>query len=338
MSPLPDFGVSFPDFRNSGFGNPETLGQSCPDAFGDYFHCVETDAPGEAGPLHSFDQVIADARYREAVRRTAKAGSARIGVSEMLWKPGRVQNLGTEYAVLVLYNTAAPIRHIIGGETRPTRKFISGDLVLRPPNLEYATEYDDAVDITVFALDPRLIQSMTSDFNANVEEVVGRLEARPFRAPLIEGLARQLADATREGGERLYADALTQALVHEVWRTADGRPRLNTRVPGKLCPRALRRVDEAIADAPASQIALEALAELAGMPMPAFSREMKATTGQTPYQYVLSRRLTMAKDLIEGSALTLAEIAFRCGFSSQSHMTDVFRTKLGVSPGKLRSG
>ncbi|MEM7710434.1 MAG: AraC family transcriptional regulator [Pseudomonadota bacterium] len=34
--------------------------------------------------------------------------------------------------------------------------------------------------------------------------------------------------------------------------------------------------------------------------------------------------------------MRLAEIAYACGFASQSHMTDVFREKLGVTPGRYR--
>ena len=32
----------------------------------------------------------------------------------------------------------------------------------------------------------------------------------------------------------------------------------------------------------------------------------------------------------------LADVAHACGFVSQSHMTDVFRKKLGVTPGRYR--
>ncbi|MDW4500617.1 helix-turn-helix domain-containing protein [Sulfitobacter sp. D35] len=35
--------------------------------------------------------------------------------------------------------------------------------------------------------------------------------------------------------------------------------------------------------------------------------------------------------------MPLAEVAIAAGFSSQSHMTDVFREKVGTTPGKFRA-
>ena len=58
----------------------------------------------------------------------------------------------------------------------------------------------------------------------------------------------------------------------------------------------------------------------------------------TPYQYVLDKRIERAQLMIETTSLSLAQISFASGFSSQSHMTDVFRAKLGMTPGKVRSG
>jgi len=43
-------------------------------------------------------------------------------------------------------------------------------------------------------------------------------------------------------------------------------------------------------------------------------------------------------DLIRASKLSLAEIAYACGFSSQSHMTTAFSNQLGETPGAIRKG
>ncbi|MEM9059050.1 MAG: helix-turn-helix transcriptional regulator [Pseudomonadota bacterium] len=292
----------------------------------------------EAGPVHSFEEIVNETRYREMLSWTAKAGSARVGVSTMSWEPGSVKNLTAKYSALVLYHNAPTIAHEINGEKRPTRRFTPGDLMLRPPEIEHATHYESRADITVFALETELVQSATTAFGADVGEVFGRLGVRPFRSPLIEGVARQLATAARDGADRLYADALTNMMIHELWRLASGTVDARETSPGALPQSVLRQIDDAVTVAPGGQIALDRLADIAGMTMTAFTKAMKDTTGQTPYQFVLTRRVSLARNLIETTPLTLSEIAFRCGFSSQSHMTDVFRAKLGVSPGKLRSG
>lgn len=287
--------------------------------------------------MQSFDSVLDNPRYRKALKWQGKAGTAQLGVRRMVFEPGSIASPGVDYSALVLYRRPAQINHNIAGVDRGTRKFMPGDLMLRAEGLHYTAEYADPVDVNIFALDSRMVQSATASFNADVPEVFGRMEARPFRSSLIEGLATRLSDQVIDAGDRLYADSLLYAMIHELWRMASDAGTQSKVDASVLCPVVMRRIDEAIAHAPAGQIALENLADLTGMPMPAFSAAMKETTGLTPYQYVLTRRVAAARDLIENSTQSLAQIAFNCGFSSQSHMTDVFRAKIGTTPGKLRA-
>ncbi|MEO0679155.1 MAG: AraC family transcriptional regulator [Pseudomonadota bacterium] len=286
--------------------------------------------------MHTFEEILNDSRYRASLDWKDRIGSAGIGVSEMEWGRGRNRNLAARYSALTLYRSPSKIRHVLDGEARPTRAFAPGDLMLRPPNLDYVTEYEDPARITVFAIESDLVQSVTTAFNADVGAVFGQLEARPFRSPLVEGLASQLSSCARARGDRFYADAVTHALVHELWRIAGGAVDAAERKPTKLDAAILRRIDEAIADAPNGQVSLDGLARLAGMSSSAFAEAMRGATGLTPYKYVVSRRLKAASDMVQTTMLPLADVALRCGFASQSHMTDVFRSKLGVTPGKLR--
>lgn len=59
-----------------------------------------------------------------------------------------------------------------------------------------------------------------------------------------------------------------------------------------------------------------------------FSREL----GITPHAYLTQYRVKRAKEMIV-SGSSLAETAFACGFSDQSHLTRVFSRQLGVTPG-----
>lgn len=83
-------------------------------------------------------------------------------------------------------------------------------------------------------------------------------------------------------------------------------------------------------------VSLADLAALTGLSRWAFSRDFKATTGQTPHEFVTELRLARARELLSRGQTPLAEIAYACGFSSQAHMTTVFRHKLGVTPGRYR--
>lgn len=68
-----------------------------------------------------------------------------------------------------------------------------------------------------------------------------------------------------------------------------------------------------------------------------FHALFKQRAGQSPHQYLLGARVDEAVRLIRGSRLPLAEVASRCGFSSQSALTHAVRQYRGQTPGKLRS-
>ncbi len=104
----------------------------------------------------------------------------------------------------------------------------------------------------------------------------------------------------------------------------------------RLSPSHLESVTDLVEQSLDLNFSTEDLAALADMPASAFLRAFSVTTGQTPYRFVLSRRIARAQELLAVGTMPIAEIAYACGFASQSHMTDVFRQKLGVTPGRYR--
>ena len=68
-----------------------------------------------------------------------------------------------------------------------------------------------------------------------------------------------------------------------------------------------------------------------------FAKLFRASTGSSPHQYILQRRLERAKQLLRAPPLTLSEVDLRCGFADQGNMTNVFRRFVGVTPSKYRA-
>ena len=83
-------------------------------------------------------------------------------------------------------------------------------------------------------------------------------------------------------------------------------------------------------------LSLDDLAGVAGVSPFHFARAFKQATGLSPLQYVLEQRLSSAREALATSKSSLADIAYDVGFSSQAHMTDVFKKRLGVTPGRYR--
>ena len=63
-----------------------------------------------------------------------------------------------------------------------------------------------------------------------------------------------------------------------------------------------------------------------------FCRRFKKATGTTIMKYILKTRIIMAKSMIINGNHTITEISNRCGFSSVSYFSRVFKEETGVSP------
>jgi AraC-like DNA-binding protein len=78
------------------------------------------------------------------------------------------------------------------------------------------------------------------------------------------------------------------------------------------------------------------LARVAGLSSARLHARFVAECGQTPMDYIRSRRLHKAMSLLRHSALPIGEIASRVGYSSQSAFAAAVLREFGASPGKLR--
>jgi len=100
----------------------------------------------------------------------------------------------------------------------------------------------------------------------------------------------------------------------------------------RCIPECSTYIDDAI-DGPLS---LAEIAQVAGMPVLRFLRSFSTTVGTTPHAYVSERRMQRARALLSTSSNPIADIAFSCGFSHQSHLGAVFKDRLGLSPRQYR--
>jgi AraC family transcriptional regulator len=150
--------------------------------------------------------------------------------------------------------------------------------------------------------------------------------------PLVEQLILALDSVVRDWqpSARTYVDHLTTLLASHLARRRQPSP-----VTG-LTERQLAAVRELIEDRLAEPLPLADLADAAALSVSQFVRQFKASTGETPHRYLVGLRVRHAQRLLRTSTLPIADIAVRCGFSHQEHLTRVMRSRLGTTPGVVR--
>lgn len=186
-------------------------------------------------------------------------------------------------------------------------------------------------------LEPALVRRVAAEAELNPDtlEVV---EAFGARDPQLEHAALELLAELRAGGPggRLYGDALGTVLAVQLLRrySSVGAPVL--RGPAGLPRAALRHAADYVEEHLAQDLSLAAVAEAAGFSPYHFARLFKASTGLSPHQYVIRRRVERARTLLATTTWPLALIAREVGFASGSHLAQHFRRLLGASPSAYR--
>jgi AraC family transcriptional regulator len=159
--------------------------------------------------------------------------------------------------------------------------------------------------------------------------------------PLIEQLVLGLDGVLRtwEPAARTYVDHLSVLLAAQLARYHSVRPALGW--PGDrpgLTARQLAVARDLMESRLAEPIPLADLAAAVSLSVSQFSRQFKASTGETPHRFLMRLRAEAACRLLRSSAMPIAEVATRCGFSHQEHLTRVLRAQAGTTPAAVRRG
>ena len=68
-----------------------------------------------------------------------------------------------------------------------------------------------------------------------------------------------------------------------------------------------------------------------------FSREFKRTFGESPHQYLMTRRLERAATLLRSTDWSVADVCFAVGFQSVGSFTTSFRRTFDQPPQRFRA-
>src|SRR5882672_7994583 len=85
------------------------------------------------------------------------------------------------------------------------------------------------------------------------------------------------------------------------------------------------------------ELDVAALARTAHLSPAHFSREFRRAFGETPHQYLLTRRLERAAELLRNTDRSVADICFTVGLTSVGSFTTSFGRAFALSPTAYRA-
>ena len=225
----------------------------------------------------------------------------------------------------------------IDGKCRPATTKAPGTTFLFDLSSNPVAEIRSSFDNIRFYLSQASLDEFA--FDQGIRRIKGLVSSRiAFQDRVMWGLANALLDSVERANERstLFIDHVALTFCAHVMRTYGNAPLPDDRPAGGLSPWQLRRVLDFIAAHLNDDPSIAELARECGLSSGYFSRAFRQTTGVTPHQWLIRRRVERARQLLLGNGLGLADIALVCGFVDQSHFTRVFAKLEGDSPGRWR--
>ena len=120
---------------------------------------------------------------------------------------------------------------------------------------------------------------------------------------------------------RQMQDELTQRLQNVNCAPISARPlQSQTKLAGGLGPAQQQTIREYVEANLNRDIRIDDLAKLVGLSCFHILRVFKKATGETPYQYLLRRRVERAHDLPQTPALSASEVAAKVGFKDSTRL------------------
>ncbi|WP_141680730.1 helix-turn-helix domain-containing protein [Agrobacterium rubi] len=153
-------------------------------------------------------------------------------------------------------------------------------------------------------------------------------------AGAIEAIAGLLvSEVSSPSKHSIYAESLVGSIVTGLLDlTEDEVEHTNARLTQAQMNRLIAVVNQR-AD---YRMTIGEMAETVGLSESWFANVFKQTTGKTPLQWQLGKRIGVAQSLLSQSDLSVAAIAAQLGFSDQAHLTKTFRQVAGETPAAWR--
>jgi AraC family transcriptional regulator len=212
----------------------------------------------------------------------------------------------------------------------------AGSLTLHGAGCNGST-WNGAYNRVLFEIDSAHLEHLTEGKFAGARVEI--VEHWSFKDPRLEHLLKALYTELREGAPtgRLFGEQVGNAIAmllakqYSVVRTdvyGGG---------GRIPMSRIKKVFDYVEAHLHQNIHLSDLASTAAMSPYYFARLFKNSTGVSPHQYVVQRRIDRAKEMLHRSQMSILEIGVRVGYADPKHFRTLFRRAVDASPNEYRA-
>jgi len=211
----------------------------------------------------------------------------------------------------------------------------AGSLSICEFNQPRYTEMRNPANVALVLLRNEILEQALHD---SPHPRVELLERHGLRDQTMRRLMEILLYEKRQGfqGGAVFLDGIAVALASHLIRCYSVDTPVMANSVGGMAPSALRRCIGLMDARLEGDLRLDELAREAGLSTSHFIRSFRESTGKTPYQFLLERRVQRAQTSMRDPRTSLTEVARSSGFANQHHLARVFRRITGMTPSDYR--
>lgn len=272
--------------------------------------------------------------------------SARWPGVELFIREQNLSNVSTwglknsAHSVIVLLSGAVDrLETEVKGSVTPQDQLIPGEVWTFPAQEQYAgLAQGKVIRFADLFLDPGAVEEVTGrSFDLpSIQPRLGHYDDFLYKSiKQMESLIQQPDDLAA-----MLAQSLSHSVYMHVFREYTDQPQISVRrshCASELSSQEKKILNQYIEEHLGRSISLHQLAMLISMKIHPFLEAFRESYGTTPTQYIIEQRLRRARLLLATTKRDITSIALDTGFSNHSHLTNAFRTRLGVTPKEFRA-
>lgn len=234
------------------------------------------------------------------------------------------------------FGSEALVEGRMDGKRMAPTNFGHGESGIIPAGVEHWGAWHSPINVTIMFINPQFLDRLAENrLNSQRVELIPQHQTGDLSLYHLGMAIKHDAIDGRSMGT-LYTQSLATSFAVRLLKnhgTIAPKP-----LGGDLLPNQnLDRVIEYINDRLHEDLHLADLAKIGGYSQYYLCRLFKKSIGISIYQYVIAQRTQRAQELLHRRDLNLGDIAVRCGFANNTHLTKHFKRIVGITPKQARS-